>query len=218
MGVVEMAKNVGKEEGDLSEAEHHFIEKLCQEHQTKLIFVKWVDQRKSKTKKQARRILVVSSFIMFIVKKSTGSQVVTRIPKKKARFPGEIRLKIHKQFHFLDLRSITCTRKNAMELQFSRVPESFSFMTQFVGEYIRGIRTAIRLFTNGFPKERLPGLFGVEERDLLPLERCDDYGPAHGFLHTFSAFCCFYKQPISREVRRYVADLHEAGVVEFSLH
>lgn len=201
---------------ELSEGQLHYAERLCSEYENKVVFARWVEMKK--TAKITRRIVVVGSYMVFVIKQARNKKASVLPTKKKTRFPGSLRLKIKQKYHLLALRSISVFKNNKrqLELQFYQKSPLVLF-TPLVAEYIRQIRTTIRLFTYGFPNDRLPGLFGVDEENLLPLEPCNpaDFGPANGFLHTFGAFSSFYKQRISTEVMRYVTDLHEAGVVEF---
>jgi len=207
--------NKPRNANELSEGQLHYAERLCSEYQNKVVFARWVEMKK--TAKITRRIVVVGSYMVFVIKQARNKNSVLPT-KKKTRFPGSLRLKIKQKYHLLALRSISVFKNNKrqLELQFYQKSPLVLF-TPLVAEFIRQIRTTIRLFTYGFPNDRLPGLFGVDEENLLPLEPCNpaDFGPANGFLHTFGAFSSFYKQPISEEVMRYVTDLHEAGVVEF---
>merc|ERR1712063_123675 len=97
--------NKPRNANELSEGQLHYAERLCSEYQNKVVFARWVEMKK--TAKITRRIVVVGSYMVFVIKQARNKNSVLPT-KKKTRFPGSLRLKVRNASPVVHPFSLVC--------------------------------------------------------------------------------------------------------------
>eukprot|EP00127_Corallochytrium_limacisporum_P002648 Clim_evm84s134 gene=Clim_evmTU84s134 len=204
-------KKAQKGQDDLSAGELRFIEELC----GKPVFRHWVDAYDITKDKYSKRLLVVSRFRVYLIKRSAvgGKKTVTR------------------NVHLYSIVRVACTRVEEVVLEYKVATKGIfnkskansssaaditaaapageqevkmiSIMTPYFKEVILAIRSAYQGISPGFlPFAKLE--VDVMERRWLMSLNTDEIEPGGGILTVFRAVCDFYQKRTDDNVVRFL--------------
>jgi len=179
-----------------TQGEKRFVQEVLLQGEAPL-WMQWVTKRKRD--KIQDRLLVVGRYKIFSIKRGvTGKKTIKRVG------------------HIFDLKEIFSADVDRVVFKF----KDFDIDIQARGagtDMLYNLRVCMQQYTCSFADYALPKITLLPPDRILQSLPTIDYGPCHGILATYDAYCNYYKTQPNQEFIKFIYDLSMKGVTDFIL-